>query len=593
MHPVAMIRLGGAVNARVLGGAGPSTPERSLAEIASDLKAAAAGGARTAVLVGGEPTIRKNLRAVLSMPARLGMQVGLCTNGRMLAYGPVRRALIDANVRFVQVALHAADPAIHDALVGVPGAHSQTLQGLQALCAEASGLQIEVACTVVRSNAGSLESLVRMIAGLPGRCGLRIAAPIEADADWPPGGGVEAACAAVGLAQRSGLHVCWEGFPPCRMDPHGFLRDEVLRCSAPGWGPSEAGRAVAREEPQARLRPLSCCECVRGPTCPGAPAAFLQREGEQGLRPVRGLRANAFNFERLRELPGLTLRAGACGARSIDLGSEQDRLVIVCDGDSAALYRTDTADFTDREIREVKSELQQVYLDRHEQGTLCEFLQSVTRARMHPECVGCPERDRCCTALVLDPAVAFEQEEQWIRQELSGLRGRVLDVGCGEGLYRELVQALIDRGAIEYHGLDPDAAALAKMRDAGVGGTLHHGEIETFDPGSGAFDHVLALRSPNHFRDLRAAFSSLSRLTREQGQVVLCDSVVYGLLRTQAQAAFADRNAPRGHEHWRNLSSHEVVALAAQFPFRLDVHLPVTADRCNTWIVKLTRIAER
>jgi SAM-dependent methyltransferase len=272
-------------------------------------------------------------------------------------------------------------------------------------------------------------------------------------------------------------------------------------------------------------------------------------------------------------------------------GNRVRHLILHREGKST-LYRSDTGDFTDAEIRTTKDELEQVYLDLHEKGTLQEFLSAVRRVRTHVECTGCPDRAACCGAVVVDEEPAFEREERWIRKEISRLRGRVLDVGCGDQLYRDLIGKLIADGQIEYHGVDPDGAALERMRSAGVGGTLHHSEIETFEFEPGYFDYILALRSLNHFRDMQKAFSVFARVMRVHGQFVLCDSVAYGLLRTHEQASYADAHAPVGHEHWRNWSSQQVVDFARRYPFRVDVHRPVSARSCNQWIVKLMRIPD-
>jgi SAM-dependent methyltransferase len=319
---------------------------------------------------------------------------------------------------------------------------------------------------------------------------------------------------------------------------------------------------------------------------------LLGTQGESALRPHRAVRANSFNFERVRTLPGVRVAAGDCPVKALALPRGAVRSLVLEHEGETSLYETDTADFPDSAIAVIKTELEQLYLDQHDRGTLQEFLQAVRRLRHHPACLSCPERPGCCGAVVPDAEPAFEREERWIRKELSRLHGRVLDVGCGDLLYRELLKELIGSGRIEYHGVDPDAAALERMRQAGVGGTLHTCAIEQFEFEPGYFDYVLALRSFNHFRDLEKAFAVMAGVLRVQGQFVLCDSVAYGLVRTPAQARFADQNAPVGHEHFRNWSSQQVVQFARRYPFRVDVHRPVTAQSCNQWIVKLMRVAE-
>lgn len=595
-----LVRVGGGDNARAVGTAAMTAEERDTRAVAQDLRDAALSGAKAVVIVGGEPLMRRDLRVLLGAARKLGIGFGVATNGRMLVYPEVRRALNDGGLSYARVALHAADPAIHDALVGVQGAHEQTWKGLAALLLEAPpSCRVEAACTVVASNRTELETLVEAIVALPRRAtlGIRFVAPLDwiQAQDWLPASSMaEAMRAALHRARRAGADViaAWEGLPPCLLPDEAHLRDELLRYGVRAFGPSEAGTALPRESEGSRSKPFPCQECAHEATCPGVPAAVLSRDGEAALRPERRVRANSFNYELDRDLPAFEPKAGACPVPAlVDCETPARGLILISEG-AAALYRSDTGDFTDDELRRVKDELEQVYVDRNERGTLQEFLRDVVRVRIHPECLACPDRRRCCEAAKVDTEPAFEREERWLRKEISRIRGRVLDVGCGDQLYRDELRGLIDAGLVQYHGLDPDEQALERLRSSGMGGTLHHGTVEAFSWEPGYFDYVLALRSVNHFRDMERAFRNLASLLRVQGQFVLCDSVAYGLLRTSSQARYADQNAPVGHEHYRNWSSHQLVEFARRFPFRVDVHRPVSAQGCNQWIVKLMRIPD-
>jgi SAM-dependent methyltransferase len=518
----------------------------------------------------------------------------------MLVYPQIRKALIDSSVGYVRVALHAAEAHVHDGLVRVVGAHAQVMTGLGRLLEEGDGqMRVDVACTVTAKNLEQLDRLVEALVEMPRRAQLavRFVAPIGGmdEDEWPDG--VQAATRvveALSLVRVAGADVigAWEGYPPCLMEGVAQLRDEILRYGALAYGPAHAGTALPEERAGSRAHPFPCQECIHESTCPGPPQSFLARQGEKALRPVRSVRANSFNFEKVRTIAGLQIRAGDCEVKSLVLQGARVRHLVLHHEGHADLYRSDTGDFTDTEIARIRDELEQVYLDQHDQGTLQEFLQAVRRVRNHAECLRCPDRARCCGAVEVDSEPAFEREERWIRKEISRMRGRVLDVGCGDQLYRELLVPLIAEGKIDYHGVDPDGEALERMRAAGVGGTLHHGEIETFVFAKGYFDYVLALRSLNHFRDMERAFHVIARVMRPQGQFVLCDSLAYGLLRTRKQARYADENAPVGHEHWRNWSSQQVVEFGRRFPLRVDVHRPVGPQGCNQWIVKFMRTAD-
>ena len=596
----AVVLVGGRPNARSPGAREGTAPELDTGRVTEALGEAARTGQRLAVLVGGEPTTRQDLHQILRAARETGLSVGLATSGRMLVYPKLRGVLLAGRVAYVRVALLGATAATHDALAAVPGAFAQTVEGLRALVAEApSSLRVDVACTVLADNLDELEALVDLVTGLArrGRLSVRFVAPgpdVPAE-QWPPAPRVTAsvgrALARV-VAGGAGLGAAWEGFAPCLLEEAAELRDETLRYGVPVIGNRALGSAIPLEAPGERSHPFPCQDCAHEATCPGAPPGLLLHEGEGALRPTRRVRANSFNYEHARDLGGLAIRAGDCAVPRLELAGPACRSVVLVDAGGASLYGTPTADFTDAEITRAKDELGQLYLDVSEGAAFDDFAKSLRRLRAHPECPGCPDRLSCCGAVVIDEAQPFLREERWLREEISRMRGRVLDVGCGEQPYRNEVAALIAAGHIEYHGLDPDAAALDAIRKSGMGGTLHLGGVEGFEWEAGYFDHVLALRSLNHFLDMERAFAVIGRLMRVDADLVLCDSPPFAMLRTPHQVRHADTHAPVGHEHYRNWTSQQVVEFLKRFPFRVDVHRPIDTETSNQWILKLMRVRD-
>jgi len=595
----AVVRLGGADNALSPGCAGGSRAPRSMDAVRADLVAARSGGAALVVFVGGEPTLRPELPRLLRLARSLGLAAGLATNGRTLLYPALRARLLAADLRFLRVALHSDSAAVHDRLVGVAGAFRQTAEGLRALLEAApASLHVDVACTVTAANLTSLAGLVDLVASW--RCtaslSLRFVAPL---ADSPPGCWPPAALAGPAVAaaldratsRYASLGLAWEGFPPCLLPAHSALRDERLRYGCPAYGPAADGPSFPRED-AARLHPFPCQECRHEATCPGAPPAFLAYDGEDALRPTQAVRANSFNFELVRPLPGFRVVAGDCSARALAFGSGPLRsLLLVSEEGDVSLYESTTGDFSDSEIRRVKDDLRQVYLDPSASATLfdVDFTSIVRRTRPHPECVACPDRPVCCGAVVVDPRPPFAVAEATLRREVGLAAGRVLDVGCGEQPYAAELAAAVRAGRVEYHGLDPDAQALAAFRAKGVGGALHHGTIEAFEAPAASFDVVLAFRSLNHFRDLPLAFGRIARLLRPGGTLVLCDAAPFAMLRTPRQVAFADSHAPHGHEHFRNWTSWQAISFLERFPFVVEEHRPVAPDHPAEWFLRLRR----
>jgi len=573
---------------------GPSAP-RTIVQIEQDIEAARRSGVRSLVLVGGEPLARQDLVRVLQSVRRMKLAVGVATNGRMLVYQRIRHLLVRANVGYVRVALHGLADA-HDALVGVPGAFDQTYEGLRLLLVEAPpSMHVDVACTVVEDNLDTMLSWVDLVVAMRSRTPVTIRFVASMDpANEKQWVRTDRWALHVGKAlehaERVGPNVtaAWEGIAPCALEKYEHLRDESLRCSRV-FGPEECAHPFPVEMRGQREFPMPCQDCIHLSRCPGAPPDIIHREGEGALRPTRRLRANSFNFEFVREIDPIAVVPGAMCAGGMDAPLGPVRSVLFADGGRLALYQTPTRDFTESEISDVKDRLEQVYVDEAEGASLTDFMTSVRRVRREPSCGLCAQRQRCPGVMRVDAEPPFVREERWLAKEVSRLRGRVLDVGCGDLPYREELRSLIDRGDVEYHGVDPDEAALDRLKDAGIRGCFHPCAIESFACEERCFDYVLVLRSVNHFRDMTKAFDVITRSLRVQGQMVLCDSPPFAMLRTSKQVSYADENAREGHEHYRNWTSHQLVRFLDRYPFRVDVHRPVSAKTSNEWIVKVMR----
>jgi AdoMet-dependent heme synthase len=83
-------------------------------------------------LTGGEIFLRGDLFELVALARQRRFAVRLYTSGTLLDEARADR-IRDLKVSEVQVSVYSADPAVHDAFVGRPGAHAQTLQGMRLL----------------------------------------------------------------------------------------------------------------------------------------------------------------------------------------------------------------------------------------------------------------------------------------------------------------------------------------------------------------------------------------------------------------------------------------------------------------------------
>lgn len=337
--------------------------------------------------------------------------------------------------------------------------------------------------------------------------------------------------------------------------------------------------------------------------------------------------SNSFDYVPVRPLPGFILDPARCSAREHGLAdSGTSRVVLVNaagraaeDGDGGlrevgrtVLCSTDTADFADSEIRFVVHERGQLYLDVSGKPSIDDFATDVRQLVVAAECRRCADFDRCCCCYLPVDVSFFEQDQQWLAGLMRSLGGRVLDVGLGNVPYMRFMSTAPDGATVEYHGVDPDPDAggvigaadvgadgagvgTADCFGSGAGIVMHRVGIEDFQGYDGYFDHVLSLRSLNHFLDVDAAIASIRRCLKPGGRVVLMESLALPLVRSRKKAHASHQAAAGGFQHLRNWDSAQLIEVVerinqAEPVFQVEYHRPIGPDTCDQWIVILRAI---
>ena len=117
---------------------------------------------------GGEPTMSKDLFAVLKRCQSYGIHTTIATNGTMLSLARVR-ALRDAGVRYVEISLDSTDPAKHDAFRGHPRMWERTVQGIKNVTA-VDGIRPGLAMCVHQDNYDEVEDMIELATNLGATC---------------------------------------------------------------------------------------------------------------------------------------------------------------------------------------------------------------------------------------------------------------------------------------------------------------------------------------------------------------------------------------------------------------------------------------
>ncbi len=571
----------------------------SAAEVEAKIDRAKKLGHTMVVLSGGEPTIRPELMRWAARVARLDMDFGLVTNGRLLAYPKVVEQLLALRLRYVYLSLHGGSARIHDRLVRSQ-AFEESYGALRNLSGK--GIDLTVNCVVTKQNVEHLRELVDAVAPYPD-------AVLKMSMVEPKGGGdrlfdhliprvAEAAAKVRDAIEYAGerLRVTHGAFPLCLMGGYEHLYDDLktdgfktmVEIGEGDFFPVDDRNLVQPEQ--------ACRGCaLRGP-CPGLYRGYDERFGAAELTgPVTGrTRSNSFNYRfegvlRMRE--SATSDAGdsaACPLRG-PVGVtpwDRGRDLFVRSGPRIARYRADGRDFSDAEIEAIKHGAGQLYLDVSDKPAPDDFARDLRQLRRSAMCTGCPEAARCTGMFEPIEEDVFSRDDARVRALLAGLEGNVLDVGCGEGPYEDVLAPLARSGRIHYVGIDPDAARIAALRVRWPWAELSVAAAESFVAAADQrFDHVLLLRSWNHLSDPALAVRRLLARLAPGGTLTVVDNVAFGLLRSRPQVERAE-GSTAGFEHYRNDGAGDAHRVLASAGFEVLERREVRPDTSNQWLLR-------
>ncbi|MCB9568259.1 MAG: radical SAM protein [Myxococcales bacterium] len=573
------------------------------AEVDRKIRRAAELGHTMIVLSGGEPTIRPELMHWARLSASLGLDFGLVTNGRMLAYPAVVDELLEHRLRYVYLSLHGGSAKIHNLMVR-SDAFEQTFGALKNLSGR--GLDLHVNCVVTRHNVDHLIALVE--ATLPYRD-----ATVKFSMVEPKGGGsrlfdhLMPPVAHVAARVRAAIE---HGRARAGAEGPRFRHGALPLCLMPGLEDAFDDLKTHRYrtmievgEPDFypvdddnKLHPPACEGCaLRGP-CPGLYRGYHEVFGDGEVRPLRGRpRPNSFNYV-YEAMVADGLAAGdpcpilADGVTPWDRGRD----LFVEHGPKIARFRAESRDFSDRELVTIKRELGQVYVDVSRKAAPDDFARDLVKLERSPRCAGCPAADACAGLYRPSEVEVFARDDAWVRARLALLEGEVVDLGCGEAPYLDVLGPRIAGGAITYLGLDPDRRALAALARRAPAAELRAAPAEALadpaDPlglGERRFDHALILRSWNHLEDPGRALRALCARLGPGGTLMIVDNVAFGLARTPAQARRGERS-PARFEHFRNDDAAAAIKMVEEScPMELVLveRRDVGPETSNQWVL--------
>lgn len=570
----------------------------SASRVAWKIRRAKALGYSMVVLSGGEPTIRPELLSWARLVASLDMDFGLVTNGLLLSYPHVTSELIEAcRLRYVYMSIHGGDAKVHRSVV-CADTFGQAIGALQLLAGRVPDLTAH--CVVTTANMPHLRGLVKRLVPLKHLA-------IKLSMTQPKGGGAHAfdvlvpdvtACgAAVKDAILYGMELrgadamprfAHDGVPFCQLEGLEDLYDDLKTHRFATMIEADEDDFVPVDD-VAKTHPEACQACALRGACPGLFRGYLEARGAGALRPVIGKpRSNAFHFVPERDV---ARPAGAPCPLVKDGTSPYDRgrTLFVRMPDRMRLFRTETRDFSDEELLAIKETAGQIYVDVSTKLAPDDFAKDLKKLVLSAECRRCEKRPACTGAWEPLREDLFTRDDARVRALVACLSGRVLDLGAGEGPYLDVLAPKIAAGEVEYVGVDPDPGRLGMLAKRAPGGRFVAARAEDLPADLGEIDHVLVLRSYNHFARPDEALGPAIRALRVGGTLLVADNVAFGLVRTLAQARRAEGARENAFEHYRNDGAAEAHGLLARYPLVLHERRDAGPLTSNQWVLRYER----
>jgi MoaA/NifB/PqqE/SkfB family radical SAM enzyme/SAM-dependent methyltransferase len=538
-------------------------------------------GVKTVILTGGEPCIRRDFFEILDFVRQCGLRPGMTSNGRMLAYGNFARQYAQFRPEFTQIQLFSHDPEIHDLLAGVSGAFAQTVSGIHKLAGMAD--DVTVCVPVIKRNAGHIRDIAVLLRGLKVRARIKFSQgagsfslPYEesllAGSQQAAESVHDALSHGMSTCAGRGLSFCWEGFATCMMDEFSHMcadapeEDVIL-----AWDmdkedfqpvPMTVNKGNAYEE---------CLACSRRTRC------YANRRHER--LPFLERTPNAVGYDFVGTVEPRDEPSCPAG-RELCAGLHPIKDTVVLQDAVLQIFRSD-GHASAFEMSEVKFSRQQLYLNISGRARGLDFRTAFMRLAMHEACSECELRHIRAGVFVPVEGDAFAHVQEMEKHWLSRLRGRVLDIGCGRPMFPELLQQMAAEGLIEYLGVDP-------CPDCPAGLCAVAGDFESFDWTGEPFDHIIMLRSYNHFKDPRTVLKKAAALAAPGGFLHIFENGLFAMLNRDV----VDDKQPDAHQHYRNHFSEQVINLLACFPeFEVSEHKPVKPHAANQWFLSLRRTA--
>jgi len=135
------------------GGYKRSLPPMTTGHVKKELRDARNRGSSFVDLLGGEPTIRRDIISLVRYAKRLGFRtISVTTNGKMFYYRDFAERMLDAGLNSAVFSLHGHTPELHDYLTRSKNSYKYAIQGLKNLRELSDRFYICTNTVIIRDN---------------------------------------------------------------------------------------------------------------------------------------------------------------------------------------------------------------------------------------------------------------------------------------------------------------------------------------------------------------------------------------------------------------------------------------------------------
>jgi SAM-dependent methyltransferase len=312
---------------------------------------------------------------------------------------------------------------------------------------------------------------------------------------------------------------------------------------------------------------------------------YEARFGVRELRPVTGVRSNSFNYVEQRRI---AWAAGASCPILTDGTTPYDpgRSLLVRRGEEfASTARRRAISPTSKSSTPSGGSNRCTWTSATRRAR--RFRARSSQAGTGPECATCPAYETCTRCYRIVDEDIFTRDDAELMTLLQELRGDVLDVGCGDTRYGQVLEPLVRTGR-SYQGVEPNAEAAAASAHAGLGASTVS-PVESLDLDRASYDHILVLRATTTCA-IRESARRLTRALRPGGTL---------LSRTTSPSAWFANSSMRGarsrtsvFEHYRNDASDQA-RIRSRPASGIDRRADVGAGTSNQWYLQYRRAPRR